>query len=85
MKFTFVESQRHDYAVWLLCRAMGVSVSGYYRWRKRNQQPTATPRQMANQQLMQAIAQRHQASHGRYGSPRIYAQLRADASFWVAG
>lgn len=74
MKFAFVNRERATYPLWLLCRALGVSVSGYYRWHK--QQGMTTPRQAANQQLAEAIACVHQASHGSYGSPRVHAQLR---------
>jgi putative transposase len=74
MKFAFVNRERTSYPLWLLCRALGVSVSGYYRWRK--QQGVTTPRQAANQQLGEAIARAHQASYGTYGSPRVHAQLR---------
>jgi putative transposase len=76
MKFAFVQRERSKYPLWLLCRALGVSVSGYYRWHKH--QSVTTPRQVANQQLGQAIACVHQASHGSYGSPRVHAQLRRE-------
>jgi transposase InsO family protein len=76
MKFAFMERERATYPVWLLCRALGVSVSGYYRWYQ--QQPVTTPRQCENQQLSQAIDRVHRTSHGTYGSPRIHAQLRAE-------
>jgi transposase InsO family protein len=76
MKFAFVERERQHYPLSLLCRALGVSVSGYYRWCRRRQQGGATPRQVANQQLGAAIRTIHAASYGTYGSPRIHAQLR---------
>ncbi len=60
----------------MLCRALGVSVSGYYCWHQ--QQSVTTPRQLENQQLSQAIDRVHRTSHGTYGSPRIHAQLRAE-------
>lgn len=76
MKFAFVDSQRQHYPLWLLCRALSVSLSGYYRWRSRKQQGM-TPRQAQNQHLGQAIRTIHTDSYGTYGSPRIHAQLRA--------
>lgn len=75
MKFAFVKRERQRYPLWLLCRALGVSVSGYYRWYKH--QGVVTPHQMANQQLTAAIQIIHANSYGTYGSPRIHAQLRA--------
>jgi transposase InsO family protein len=77
MRFAFVQRERAIYPLWLLCRALGVSVSGYYRWHSHKQRKMATPRQQANQQLTQAIGQIHADSYGTYGSPRIHAQLRA--------
>jgi putative transposase len=78
MKFAFADRQRHRYPLWLLCRALAVSLSGYYGWRKRQQPKRVTPRQAENQQLGQAIRTIHTASDGTYGSPRIHAQLRAE-------
>lgn len=76
MKFAFVERERQRHPLWLLCRAVGVSISGYYRWHK--QQGVVTAHQLANQQLTAAIQTIHANSYGTYGSPRIHAQLRAE-------
>jgi putative transposase len=76
MKFAFIKCERQRYPLWLLCRAQGVSVSGYYRWYK--QQGVVTPHQVANQQLTAAIYTIHANSYGTYGSPRIHAQLQAE-------
>lgn len=56
-----------------MCRVLEVSPSGYYAWRKR--QPSR--REQANQGLWEAIQAIHRASRGSYGSPRLYAALRA--------
>lgn len=76
MKFAFVERERQRHPLWLLCRAVGVSISGYYRWHK--QQGVVTAHQLANQQLTAAIQTIHANSYGTYGSPRIHAQLHAE-------
>lgn len=78
MKFAFVEEHRQRYPLWLLCRAVNISVSGYYRWRRRKQRVALTPRQQENQRLSQAIRTIHAASYATYGSPRIHAQLRSE-------
>jgi putative transposase len=57
----------------LMCRVLGVSVSGYYAWRKR----APSRRTQANAQLSEQIRQVHRESRGTYGSPRIHAELRA--------
>lgn len=73
MKFALMQRERANYPLWLLCRALGVSVSGYYRWRK--EQGVTTPRQRERQQLRQAIERVHRSSYGTYGSLRVHAQL----------
>ena len=35
MKFSFVDAEKASYPVRMLCRALGVSPSGYYAWCKR--------------------------------------------------
>lgn len=72
--YRFVADQAAHHSVRLLCRAVGVSRSGYYAWRDR--QPSARAR--ADGQLTERIRQVHGRSRGTYGSPRIHAELRAD-------
>lgn len=56
-----------------MCEILPVSRSGYYAWRKR----PVSAREMANQPLLEKI-KAHKASHGRYGSPRIYAEIKGE-------
>lgn len=56
----------------VLCRAVGVSRSGYYAWQGRP--PSA--RTADDGRLLQRIRGVHQASRETYGSPRVHAQLR---------
>lgn len=55
-----------------MCRALGVSHSGYYDWQGRA--PSA--RTIADAVLTERIRQVHQASDETYGMPRVRAQLR---------
>ena len=66
------EHQR-DYPVTTMCRALEVSVSGYYAWRKR--EPSQHSREDAK--LGQQVKAAFQASRQVYGSPRIHAELKA--------
>lgn len=63
-----------EYPIASLCRALGVSRSGYYLWRQR----TPGPRQRRREALGPRILQIHKASRGTYGSPRIHAELKDD-------
>ena len=79
MKYRFVERLQSRYGVRPLCAALGIARSGYYAWRKR--QPT--PRAQGNQVLLGHIQRIHTSSRLRYGSPRVYLQLRAAG--WAVG
>ena len=56
-----------------MCELLNVSRSGYYAWRQR---PVVSQREMANQQLLEKIQAAYAASEGRYGSPRIYEEVK---------
>jgi putative transposase len=73
MRFRFIEDRRADYPVRVMCRALEVSPAGYYAWRSRPE----SPRCVANRELVEGIKRAHRDSHGRYGSPRIHAELKA--------
>jgi putative transposase len=70
---SFVAAQRTDHGVphVITCRAIGVSPSWFYKWRAR--QPT--PRQQRRASLDAAVRQSFESSGGRYGSPRVWADL----------
>jgi HTH-like domain len=73
MRFRFIEDHRADYPVRILCEVLGVSPAGYYAWRTRPE----SRRSAANRDLVDEIQQVHREAYGRYGSPRIHAELRA--------
>jgi hypothetical protein len=56
-----------------MCRVLGVSLSGYYAWRKR---PIAA-RTRADVELTGHLDAIHRASRGTYGAPRVHAELAA--------
>jgi len=59
-----------------MCRVLGVSRGGYYRWVKRQEQPPSN-REMANIELTAAIQTTYTKSRGTYGAPRIHAELKS--------
>ena len=73
MRFRFIEDCRADYPVTIMCDVLGVSPAGYYAWRARPESPRAA----ANRKLLDDIKQVHRDTNGRYGSPRVHAELRA--------
>jgi transposase InsO family protein len=56
-----------------MCDALEVSASGYYAWVDRDDSPTA----VARMTLAETIAEVHAEVKGRYGSPRMTAELNA--------
>lgn len=73
MKYAWMAGE-HDHDVRTLCRALGVSPSGYYAWRKRR--PGA--RAQDDQRLLERIQQLHQDTHEAYGTQRIWHALRQE-------
>jgi putative transposase len=73
---SFVAAQRTEHGVphALTCRALELSESWFYKWRNR----APTPRQQRRTDLDAAVKRSFDASGGRYGSPRVLADLVAD-------
>ena len=61
-----------QFSVAAMGRALEVSLSGYYRWRKRPQ----SERAQENECLLTKIKVLHHTSRATYGSPKIYRRLR---------
>ena len=72
MKFGFVDEHRSVWPVRIMCKALGLSASGYYAWRTRPESARAA----ANRALLEDIRRIHADSSGTYGSPRVHAVLR---------
>jgi putative transposase len=72
----FIASQRVEFGIShaTSCRALGLSEGWFYKWRHGD----ASPRHARREQLMAKIRQLFAAHRGRYGSPRITADLRGE-------
>ena len=68
----FIREHQGEFRVWLMCRVLLVSRSGYYAWLRR----PLSARAKANEQLVSAIRQVHEQSRRTYGSPRITDELK---------
>jgi putative transposase len=73
MRFRFIEDRRADYPATILCDVLGVPPAGYYAWRSRPE----SERSAANRELVEDIRRVHRDTCGRYGSPRIHVELKA--------
>ena len=72
--YRFIAAEKAGHRVSILCRALGVSRSGFYAWA--NRPPSARRRE--DHDLVERLRRVHQMSRGTYGAPRIHAELRAD-------
>ena len=72
MRYQVVEEYRQEYPVSVLCETIGVSLSGYYAWRKR---PVCEHRR-ADEILAEQIQHVYHTCRQVYGSPRIHAELQ---------
>jgi len=70
--FEFIEQNRNQFPIRMMCAFYGVSKSGYYRWTRRV--PSARDKEDA--MLLKEIQRIHKDSGSTYGSPRIHAELQ---------
>jgi putative transposase len=76
MRFQFIEAHRQTFRLDVMCRVLDVTKSGYFTWQRR---PTST-RELQDTVLIAEIEQIHGTSKGRYGVPRVHAELREQGS-----
>jgi|SRR5579862_3410768 len=71
MKYQFIEEQKQNFPIVVMCSVLEVSESGFYAWRKR----PICRRRREDAHLAQEIRQAFERHQGRYGSPRIHKDL----------
>lgn len=67
-----MDQHRSTHGVQKMCRVIGASRSGYYRWKKQPQ----SKRQKENEKILVEIKDAHTNSRRVYGSPRIAEELQ---------
>ena len=72
MIYSFIEAQKANHRISVMCGTLKVSKSGFYGWR--NRAPSARDR--ADALLSEKIARIHTDSREIYGAPRIHFELR---------
>ena len=73
MIFRFIDAHKDQWPVSLMCDTLEVSTAGYYAWRQR---PVSSQQQRRDALLVEIRAV-HADTKARYGSPRIYEELKA--------
>jgi putative transposase len=74
VKFAFIATEKASFPIAVLCKVLEVSRSGFYEWERR----APALRTLKDEQLKVRIAAIYARSDGRYGSPRIQRELRAE-------
>ena len=74
MSFALIDGAKAEFPVHRLCRALGVSQSGYFAWKGR----PASRRQHEDMVLLAHVRSAFALSNGTYGSPRMTRELRDD-------
>ena len=72
MIFRFVSNHKSEFPIYLMCRVLDVSRSGYYAWLRHPE----SKRDKDDKALSLEILEIHQESFCTYGSPRVYRELK---------
>jgi len=78
VKYAFIKEQQFHFDVQLMCQVLGVSRSGYYTFCRGKR----SHRQLANQTLDMQIKEIYSTHRGRYGTPRIHRELKAQGCLY---
>jgi putative transposase len=70
--YEFIKAHRHEYNIKTMCGALEISCAGYYAWLR---EPLSN-RAKDDARLLRLIRASYNASHGVYGSTRIFLDLR---------
>ena len=70
--YEFIKAHRNRFDTRTMCRVLEVAPSGYYAWL---QEPVCQ-RAMEDVRLLRLIRASYAASHGIYGAPRVFLDLR---------
>jgi len=72
VRYAYIDAQRAQYPIELMCRMLQVSRSGFFAWRVRREQPRAD----ADAQVREDMRLAHRASRRLYGRRRLTHALR---------
>jgi len=70
-EFDFIQAEKASFPVRAMCRALGVSKSGYYERLERG----PSDRLLRREELSKKVTEVHESSRRTYGSPRVHEAL----------
>jgi putative transposase len=74
VKFAFIAAEKATWPVAWMCRKLGVSRSGFYAFHRGKESPRASD----DRRLAMLVSMAHVSGRRKYGSPRIYRELREE-------
>jgi putative transposase len=74
MRFAFIDAEKAQHSVTILCRCLRVARSGFYAWARRG----LSARAQRDVVLRTKLRAFHAASGERYGRPRLWKDLKED-------
>jgi putative transposase len=72
LAYKFIEANKHQYSIEAMCHELEVAPSGYYEWLKK----PISDRAQEDSRLLRLIKASFDGSHGVYGAPRVFLDLR---------
>lgn len=70
--YRFIKANSKEHSIQTMCRLLGVTRSGYYEWLK----SPVSDHAREDARLLRLIRASYSASHGIYGAPRVFLDLR---------
>jgi putative transposase len=70
--YEFIKAHAKEYPVQTMCQVLDVAASGYYEWLHK----PVSDRALEDGRLLRLIRASYKASHGIYGAPRVFLDLR---------
>jgi putative transposase len=74
VRYAFIQEHKDTWPIVVMADLLNVSTAGFYDWRDR----PPSQREERSCSLLKDIQAIHERVKGRYGSPRIHAELKAD-------
>jgi putative transposase len=74
VKYAWIEQHRDSFSVIVMCRVLGVSKSGFYKWLK----ATPSPRAQRSERNRATVREIHEQSNQIYGSYKIAEAMQAN-------
>ena len=72
VRYAFIKAHRREFETAVMCRLLDVSRSGFYEWLRH----PLSDRALEDHRLLGLIRAAYTASHGVYGAPRVFLDVR---------